>query len=405
MKVAVVVGTFPKLSETFVLNHIIGLIKNGFEVTIFATNKGSLPYHPDVSKYNLLDKVIFRPNPHVGAIKRLFLIIGLLCKNKQFLFKLLQTFRPKYYGSFALKGYFFFEAIPFLKFKPDYFDIIHTHFGENGNKLAYLKETGIINSPLIVNFHGHDVNHIELIKKQKYYKALNKSASALIFNSKYLMQKFKKVTHIKLPTYQVPVGINTELFSSNNKSVNTKTKLITIGRLVDCKGIELVIEALTAIDRDKFEYHIVGDGPNKNDLKQLTSQKNLDSNITFHGAITQPTVIDLLQKSDMFILFGITDKYGEIDAQGLVVQEAQACGIPVIVSDGGGLPEGVLKNETGLIIKEGDVKELKNVLLKVINKNINLDQMAINARKFIENTYSIDMIDAKIRQVYSNVLS
>ncbi len=408
MKIAVVVGTFPKLSETFVLNHIIGLIKNGNEVTIFSTDKGTPPFHPNVIQYNLIDKAIYRANPHVGTFKRAMAIIKLLWQNKHFILKLIKTLRPKYYGSFALKGYFLFEAIPFLKFKPNYFDIIHAHFGENGNKMAYLKEIGILTSPLVINFHGHDVNHIELVKKQNYYKAVDQFANALIFNSNYLKNKFKKITKTQIQTYQIPVGVDTNLFNKELNNINAlryPIKIITVGRLVDCKGINLVLQSLAKTERLNFEYHIIGDGPNKESIHQLANNLNIGSKVFLHGALTQPQLIKEIQKSNLFILFGVTDKNGEIDAQGLVVQEAQSCGIPAIVSDGGGLPEGILNNETGFIIKEGDVTQLTKLLLSILDDNIILEQMSLKTRNFIINNYALEVIESKINQVYTNTLN
>ncbi|MGQ1787108.1 glycosyltransferase [Saccharicrinis sp. GN24d3] len=407
MRIAVVVGSFPQLSETFILSHLIGLIKDGHQITIFATELNTISkYHTQVEKYDLLNKVVIRPNPHIGVGKRWLLISKLLWKNRKHLPKLLQTFLPRYYKSFALKGYFFFEAIPFLQFSPNHFDLIHAHFGENGNKISYLKEIGIIDSKLIVNFHGHDVNHKGLVRSQNNYKTLENEADGLIFNSQYLLSKYKQLTNTRIPCYQIPVGIDLSIFTPKKTKIHhTKVKFITVARLVDCKGIELVLEAMTHLDQCKFEYHILGDGPNRENIEQIIKINNLNQNVFMHGALTQNAVIRHLKQNDYFLLFGITDKNGEIDAQGLVVQEAQACGLPVIVSNGGGIPEGVRDNITGYIIEEGNIEMLRNKLNEIIKQESYPIQMSIAASKYAHDNYSQHHINKLILNTYKVVLN
>jgi colanic acid/amylovoran biosynthesis glycosyltransferase len=405
MNIAVIVGAFPQISETFVLNHIVSLIDAGHKVTIFAThiNKDSTQ-HTLVKDYNLINKVVERPNPHIG-FKRIFKIIHYLFRYRNQFTNLINCFNPKYYGSYALKGYFIFEAIPFLKFSPDQFDLIHAHFGENGNKLAYLKEIGVISSKLIVSFHGHDVNHKQLVKEQNYYQALQGKADALIFNSKFLLNKFKSITVLNIPCYQIPVGINPTLFTT--KSTFNKQhciRFITVGRLVDCKGNHLVLKALKNLNLNNFEYHIVGHGPNLLSLKTLAKNTGIANNVFFHGKLGQNDVTKKLNECDVFILFGVTDSNGEIDAQGLVVQEAQACGLPAIVSNGGGLPEGVINNKTGFIVEEGNIKKLEEKIKYFITNPIEMEKMGRTASFFAIENYNQQAINNKTFEVYHKVL-
>ena len=404
MNIAIVVGSFPQLSETFVINHIISLIDAGHKVTIFTTHINKEPtQHKVVKNYSLIDNVVERPNPHIG-INRYFKIIQYFYKYRGNFKHLIKAFNPRYYGSFALKGYFLFEIIPFLKYQPNYFDIVHAHFGENGNKMAYIKELGIISSPLIVSFHGHDVNHVKLIKKQANYKALKSNANLLIFNSRYLLNKFKTITNLDIPCFQIPVGINPKQFTV--KSFNNShypVKFITVARLVDCKGINLVLEALKKIECNSYEYHIVGDGPNLSDLKKLAKNNGISKNVFFHGKINHDAVIKKLKDCDVFILFGVTDSNGEIDAQGLVVQEAQACGLPVIVSDGGGLPEGVINNQTGFVVKEGDIKKLEEKLSSFIKHTSIIKEMGLRASSYSIEKYSQLTINNSTLELYEKV--
>jgi colanic acid/amylovoran biosynthesis glycosyltransferase len=196
------------------------------------------------------------------------------------------------------------------------------------------------------------------------------------------------------------------MFTPISKSnTNPTLKFITVARLVPCKGIGQTIEAFSKLQTRSFEYHIIGDGLLMPSLKKLVNKYNLTRQIKFHGPLEQESVIKNLQQGDYFILFGITDNNGEIDAQGLVVQEAQACGLPVIVSNGGGIPEGVKDLITGYVIEEGNINALSNKIEELILFKSNKVDMGKAARQYASSCYSQTNINKAVFSIYEKILS
>lgn len=236
-KIAIVVASFPAISETFIINHIVEMIKQGHDVTIFSDkfNKSGM-VHKDVTDYNLIEKTIYRKEPGKG-VYRFIKIFFELIKNIQYANILIKSFNKKYYGNYATKGYFFFEVLPFLKKKYHKFDIIHAHFGNVGNKVAMIKSLELLKGKFVTTFYGHDINDYRQIKSQDNYKLLESYCNHILFVTSDLLEKYKTLTNSNLPLSVLPSNINQELFSP--KKIQFKQKRINIyysRSLIDFSG-------------------------------------------------------------------------------------------------------------------------------------------------------------------------
>ena len=155
MKIAFIIGGFPTLSETFILNQITGLLYMGHDVEIFAyNNPKERKVHPDVKKYCLMERVHYSDIPQnkiIRILKAVYLIIINFHKSPIKILKSLNVFK---YGKTALSLELLYALIPFLDKK---FDIIHCHYGPNGILGVYLKEIGA-EGKVITTFHGYDMS-------------------------------------------------------------------------------------------------------------------------------------------------------------------------------------------------------------------------------------------------------
>ena len=154
MKIACLVGKFPSLSETFILNQITGLIERGHEVDIYGTkpNKPS-KIHPDVEKYQLLEHTYYHPYIPANKLWRALKGLGLLLTH---FFKspgvLLRSLNVSRYGNHATSLRLLYNVIPLLQTLTQY-DIIYCHFGNIGLTGALLREIGGIKGKLITKIN------------------------------------------------------------------------------------------------------------------------------------------------------------------------------------------------------------------------------------------------------------
>lgn len=138
--------------------------------------------------------------------------------------------------------------------------------------------------------------------------------------------------------------------------------IIHFGRIRKYKSIDVVIRAFSEV-RKKIENAkliIAGDGPDRRDLENLARKLDLGDSIRFLGMVKKADLIDLLNRSHLFI--NASSKEG----WGLTVVEANACGVPVIASNRPGLKDSVRHGETGFLVEYGRTREFAEKALEIL---------------------------------------
>jgi glycosyltransferase involved in cell wall biosynthesis len=160
------------------------------------------------------------------------------------------------------------------------------------------------------------------------------------------------------PVTVIHNGVDTGAFRPLPRSEATRAQygagaqdvlLVSVGRLVGWKGVRVVIEALATLP-GKFRYLVVGDGPEKSVLEAMAAGLGLAGRVRFAGAAEHGALPELLSSCDLFVQPSV----GE-EAFGISVVEAMGCGLPVLASANGGLPEIVVDRETGRLLPPGNV--------------------------------------------------
>jgi glycosyltransferase involved in cell wall biosynthesis len=125
--------------------------------------------------------------------------------------------------------------------------------------------------------------------------------------------------------------------------------IASVGRLVGWKGLHVIIKALAGLP-ERVHYLVVGDGAEAPSLKRLAAEQGVADRVHFCGAVPHGGLPELLHLADLYVQPSV----GE-EAFGISVVEAMACGLPVLVSDQGGLREIVIDGEVGRLLPAGDI--------------------------------------------------
>lgn len=161
--------------------------------------------------------------------------------------------------------------------------------------------------------------------------------------------------------------------SSNN--------FIFVGRLIDYKNLFHFLEAFNlAQTKSSYDWGVIilGDGELKEDLQQFVSENKIQ-NVNFKPGVSWQQVPEYLALSDVLVLPSYSEPWG------LVVNEAMACGLPVIVSDKCGCVIDLVKNgENGFTFSPNNHEQLSNLLLKFMNNEVNSEQMGLVSQRIIQ---------------------
>ncbi len=224
---------------------------------------------------------------------------------------------------------------------------------------------------------------------QSPYDINNKVICITNFTREYL------INHYKIPSDMVELiyqGTEVDRFTSTDESKkeafnryslpeNAFPILASVGSFEERKGQVVLLKAVAQLAKDKLpNVHVmmVGDGPDENMLKEKTKELGLENNVTFFPFTREPNYI--FERIDILTL-------PSLYKEGLpnVILEAMSMGLPTIASNMAGIPEVVIDDETGYMVKPGDEQELIDAIIKLSKSKEQCLQMGINARKLVSD--------------------
>lgn len=401
-----IVGSFPNYSETYILNQITGLIEKGHDVKVIASCKPKGQLHGDYYKYNLgrITKYHNMPRNYLlGIIILCIKIIKRLKKNKMLLLKSYKILKDYTSLHITLSAFYYL-----LELLDNDYDIIHAQMGERGRIAAVLKEVGL-KGKLIVSFHGGDINIGTKRLRQIVYNKLFKIMKIAIVNSNFGEKKLKGLGCPKNKIRILPVGLRTSLLNPTNKNNLFKPTVIilTIARLIECKGLKYAIEAFYEVVKrhPTTKYIIAGEGEDRKKIENLIRSLELSGCVKMLGSVTQEEAYFLYRISDIFILPSVKGSDGATETQGLVLQEAQSAGIPVITTDIGGIPDGLIPNVTGFIGPERNKRYLIEKINYLINNPNARYRMGMAGIDFTKTKYDIQDLNSKLIRIYTETIN
>jgi colanic acid/amylovoran biosynthesis glycosyltransferase len=306
MRIAFLVNEFPKISETFVLDQITFLLDRGCEVDIYAQRlyANEELVHRDVLAYSLMGKTRSfaapRASKPIRVARALFDVGSAFPRHPRLVARALD-FRK--FGLDALKFRRFYLASPFLDRAP--YDIVHCHFGPIGEVGAELRRLGIFDAPLLTQFHGFDVSSYVRERGEGAYRALFAEGDVFLCVSGRIRERLVQLGCASSKTRIHHTGVKAAAipFEPRTPVLNGPINILTVGRLVEKKGIEYGLRALALLSNElpSVHYTIVGDGPEERTLADLARTLRIEDKVTFAGACTREEVSVLMGSSHVLL--------------------------------------------------------------------------------------------------------
>lgn len=213
-----------------------------------------------------------------------------------------------------------------------------------------------------------------------------------------LALKYKIAPHEKIVTIHNGVEIQPELPKEVDPS---KIKIVFVGRLDRQKASLLLLKGfneLTSQLKNKAQVAIIGEGPKRKRLENFIRENKLEEKVKLLGNLPRERVFEVLKKSDIFILTSNWEGFPRS------ILEAMSCGLAIVASDVGGINEAINEN-CGILIKKGDKKELKEALEKLLRNPELIREMGKNARKRVEEEFSLKKMLKRTEKIYQEALS
>jgi phosphatidylinositol alpha-1,6-mannosyltransferase len=178
-------------------------------------------------------------------------------------------------------------------------------------------------------------------------------------------------------------GVNSQVFKRTAVSSSLQAKykpggeriLLTVTRLHPYKGVDRMLESLPEISRavPGVRYVVVGAGPDRPRLQELTARLGLQAQVCFPGRLALSEIVELYSLADLFVLLS-REEPPDVEGFGLVFLEAAACGLPSVGGRSGGIPEAVDEGRSGWLVDPSDTREIAATIIDLLKSPERLER-------------------------------
>jgi len=348
-RIAYVCNAFPQLSETFIAEEIVEVLRRGIAVRIFSLRRPKDPKcHEIVTEQGLMQRTIYAR----------------------------ESFRSE-----------------MLRFQPD---LIHAHFATKATAAAR-EFSCLLKTPFTFTAHRYDI----FSKAPDDFHERARAAACLVtvsdLNADYIVKTFS------VPRAQIrviPCGVDTRRFRPGEEKAQPP-HIVCVARLKPFKNQKILLEACAMLKARglKFRCVLVGDGPTRGSLEALRARLALEDCVHLAGGALQSEVLRWWQKASIAVL------PSESEGMPVCLMEAGACGLPLAATAVGGIPEMVQEGLNGFLSPSGDAASLASSLERLLLDPEKASQMGQKARDLAVAHFSVARQVDALTALWAQILS
>ena len=259
--------------------------------------------------------------------------------------------------------------------------------------------------PTIIYLHGGDLSQAR--KNQKWQRRLSRlccSAECVVVVGHYMVAQVMNLGIPRDNIFVIPVGaLVTE---RDYKLGGANREFVFVGRLVECKGVDSIIDAVAFArsEGEDISLRIIGEGPEEQSLKDQAVRLAVHDLVSFEGAQDSGFVNSALDDSGGLVIHTV-DEPGGPEAFGVVVTEAMAAARPAIVSRCGGLVDQIINGEHGFVIEQRDVEALAGAMIRLGVDEVLRAEMGLAARQRAERLFDARDLGRRLEELALRVLA
>jgi colanic acid/amylovoran biosynthesis glycosyltransferase len=368
-RITVVVGEFPKRSETFVLDQVVYLVRAGHKVTVICERRGDLALLKPKDRDVLADTKVLQLVSVPGWLARWLpwrFVEGLQSSSR---------------------AYFFWASRP---------DVVLAHFSWNGaHVVPLLKRNG---AHLVTVYHGYDVSVPWQSNRMSEYSSLFQMGKLHLPVSQFFAELLVAAGAPRDRVQVHHLGVSAEEYAFRAPVVGATLRLLSICRLVEKKGLATAIGALALLRQSHpnlaWSYEIGGEGPEEKNLRELVKAAKLENYVSFLGPLQHEEALMRIRQSDVLLQPSVTAPNGDKEGIPVVLMEAMAVGTIVCSTRHSGIPELVEDGVSGLLSDEHNEYHLAENIKRIATGEVDLAEMAHEARIRIETDYNAGIQNA-----------
>jgi glycosyltransferase involved in cell wall biosynthesis len=392
LKIAYVLKMYPRFSETFIVNEILELERQGIDVRIYSLRKpDDGRFHASLARVKA--GVVYVPQYPEMEPER-------IAAGHQ----IVQDAAPETYA--AVRQYSEDRGHPYAVkrfLQAGYIaghllqhpvDAMHAHFASSATRVANLVER-LIGVPYSFTAHAKDIYHEDVSPDS--LRAKIRGARFVVTVSEFNRRHLQALMAENIAGEQggdirrLYNGIDLTAFRPNPRLRRSPNLILGVGRLVEKKGFDVLIRAcallqLWGVD---FAVDIVGKGEQREALQALIDALGLTERVQLVGPMPQEVLRDAYQSAALFALPCVIGRDGNRDGLPTVLLEAMASGLPPVSTDLTGVPEIIDHGVNGVLVPPGDHVRLASALAELLADPAQRAALGTAARDKVEAVFDV----------------
>jgi N-acetyl-alpha-D-glucosaminyl L-malate synthase BshA len=288
-------------------------------------------------------------------------------------------------------------------------DLLHVHYAIPHATSAFLAKQIVKNKKLKITttLHGTDITLVGLEPSfLPLVKFSIEESDGVTAVSRFLKEKTITNYYIEKEIAVIPNFVDTEVFKKisindcafkKHIAPNGEKVLVHTSNFRPIKRVSDAIKIFDIVQKEiPSKLLLVGDGPDRSECERLVRELDLADNVKFLGK--QEGLVEILSSSDIFLIPSQSESFG------LAALEAMSCGLPVISSSVGGLPELVKHNDCGFIAEIGDVDRMAKYTLDLLTNEKKYEMFSHCARNRAVNMFDKSKVIPLYEEHYENIL-
>ncbi len=290
----------------------------------------------------------------------------------------------------------FLALISLLKQKK-YGAVIALQASQAAGAVWLLKLFGINMPPFILMIQeGKDLERQSWLTRFFRYLIL-RSANHVVVISKYLEEKVHQIVP-SVPITLIPNGVDMQIFKPdlNDDRQNQRPVVITVSRLVEKNGVGDLVEAIGILKKThgkNIDLIIVGDGPLRTELEHSIQRLDLSGQVSITGVLSHELLPARLTSADIFV------RASHSEGLGTAFLEAMACGLPVIGTSVGGIPDFLHDGETGLMCRTKDPADIAEKINLLLEDESLKQRISTNGMNLVREHYTWDIVAGRFKNL------
>lgn len=399
--------SWPRLSQTFIVNEVLALERLGVDLEVFAmTRSGETVTQPQVDEVRAPVRYLDDATTHRRVRDHVRVLLS--APGRYLAAARFARRNPDLSSGYATATTTecFHQAVhiaaTYGRRRRTGTPVIHlhAHFAHDPALVAYFvhRMTQVTYS---ITAHARDLYQIPQRSLAVRTGAARSVQTCCETNATYLHDTLDAHTMAKVRVSHHGVDLRQFVPRSPDEVHHGAPRIVSVGRMVEKKGFPDLLRACAEVARDRaFTLTIYGDGPMRGELEALRDELGLEKTVIFAGEHDSSVIVEAMRTADVFAITPFVTADGDRDGVPNVIVEALASGLPVVSTRVGGVGEAVLHRQNGLLSDSHDVPAISAHLRELIEDAELRQELGLAARATVEERFDVDAAARRLVGVF-----